>query len=172
MPARTNGLRTLPSTTRSTGRPTAAQTRRAARSTPQARRSPPVHRRRESRRPTAPGRNQFTAPRSRTRRGGERRSGGRCRDRGAAFGDQRQHNIPRRLARRPPRRLSLRRSIRSRLPPIRAETRKVFSRPYLRSASKTFCDARPFTGMPFFCSKSAIADLVLFPIAPSGWPTS
>jgi hypothetical protein len=31
------------------------------------------------------------------------------------------------------------------------------SRPYLLSASSTFCDARPFTGRPFFCSKSAIA---------------
>ncbi len=44
--------------------------------------------------------------------------------------------------------------------------------PYRLSASKTFCDALPLTGMPFFCSKSAIAALVLVPIAPSGWPTS
>jgi hypothetical protein len=53
-------------------------------------------------------------------------------------------------------------------PPLRRGGKRL----YLLSASNTFCDARPLTAMPFFCSKSAIADLVLFPIAPSGWPTS
>ena len=44
--------------------------------------------------------------------------------------------------------------------------------PYFLSASRTFCDALPLTGMPFFPWKSAIASLVFFPIAPSGAPTS
>ncbi len=40
------------------------------------------------------------------------------------------------------------------------------------SASSTFVEARPSTGSPARCWKSAIAALVLAPIAPSGFPTS
>jgi hypothetical protein len=38
------------------------------------------------------------------------------------------------------------------------------------SASSTLTDARPLTGMPARCSKSAIAALLLVPMSPSGWP--
>ena len=44
--------------------------------------------------------------------------------------------------------------------------------PYLRSACSTFADGRPSTFNPFLPSKSAIAALVLAPMAPSGAPTS
>ena len=44
--------------------------------------------------------------------------------------------------------------------------------PYLLSASSTLTDALPSTVRPFLPWKSAIACLVLPPIAPSGGPTS
>ena len=42
--------------------------------------------------------------------------------------------------------------------------------PYLFSASSTLTEARPLTSRPAFCSKSAIAALLLVPTCPSGSP--
>ena len=55
--------------------------------------------------------------------------------------------------------------------PVKAKAARLsFVVLHFFSAASTLTEARPLTSIPFFCSKSAIAALLLVPMSPSGGP--